>query len=203
MKVLGLTGSIGMGKSVTAGMFRRLGVPVFDADAVVHRLLGAKGAAYDAVARAFAGVAGAAGIDRAALGARVFGDAVAMARLEGILHPLVAQARRHWLQRQRRRRCRLVVLDIPLLYETGGAVLCDAVVVVSAPALVQRQRVLARPGMDAQKFVAILARQMPDAAKRRRAHWIVPTGLGRRFALDRVKRIKQAFMVGSGTDGHA
>ena len=203
MKILGLTGSIGMGKSTTAAMFRGLGVPVFDADREVHRLLARTGAGYRPVSAAFAGVARADGIDRKALGARVFGDDQAMARLEAIVHPLVQRVRQNWLARQRRRRQPLVVLDVPLLFETGGAQACDSVVVVSASALLQRQRVLARPDMTAGKFAAILARQVPDPIKRRRADWVVCTGLGRRHALDRVRRIVHFYRSSQGKPAHA
>lgn len=203
MKVLGLTGSIGMGKSTTAAMFRGLGVPVFDADREVHRLLARSGAGYRPVSAAFPSVAGTDGIDRKALGARVFGDDRAMARLEAILHPLVQHARHRWLARQRRRRQPLVVLDVPLLFETGGAQACDAVVVVSAPALLQRQRVLARPDMTAGKFAAILARQVPDPVKRRRADWLVSSGLGRRHALDQVRRIVHCYRRSQGKPADA
>ncbi len=203
MKIVGLTGSIGMGKSTTAAMFRGLGVPVFDADREVHRLLARNGAGYRPVSDAFPGVASASGIDRKALGARVFGDDQAIMRLEAILHPLVQQARQAWLARQHRRRRRLVVLDVPLLFETGGAQACDAVVVVSAPALLQRQRVLARPDMTAGKFAAILARQVPDAIKRRRADWVVSSGLGRRHALDQVRRIVHFYRSSQEKPAHA
>jgi dephospho-CoA kinase len=178
--VLGLTGSIGMGKSTAAAMLRRLRVPVHDSDAAVHRVLAPGGAAVAAVAAAFPRVkTKAGGIDRAALGRRVFGDASALRRLERILFPLVRRSQERFLRLARARGDKLVVLDIPLLFETGGARRCDKVVVVSAPAAVQRARVLARPGMTAARFQAILAQQMPDAVKRRRADYVVPSGLGR------------------------
>jgi dephospho-CoA kinase len=189
MVVLGLTGSIGMGKSTAAAMLRRLGVPVHDADAAVHRLLGRNGKAVAKVDAAFPGTAGPAGIDRAALGRRVFGDAAALRRLEHILHPMVRADTARFLGRMRARREPLVVLDIPLLFETGGEHRCDAIVVVSAPAFLQRARVLGRPGMSASRFAAILAKQMPDAEKRRRADFVVPTGLGRRETLRRLAEI--------------
>ena len=188
MILVGLTGSIGMGKSTAAQALKRLGLPVHDADAAVHRLLAPGGGAVAAVLEAFPGVATpAGGIDRGRLGARVFGDPAALKRLEAILHPRVRAAKRRFLAAAARRRQRLVVLDIPLLYETGGERECDAVLVVSAPAFLQRQRVLARPGMTGEKFRAILAKQMPDGEKRRRARHVVPTGLGRRFSLDRLR----------------
>jgi dephospho-CoA kinase len=189
MVVLGLTGSIGMGKSTAAAMLRRLGVPVHDADAAVHRLLGRNGKAVAKVDAAFPGTAGPAGIDRAALGRRVFGDAAALRRLEHILHPMVRADTARFLGRMRARREPLVVLDIPLLFETGGEQRCDAILVVSAPAFLQRARVLGRPGMSASRLAAILAKQMPDAEKRRRADFVVPTGLGRRETLRRLAEI--------------
>jgi dephospho-CoA kinase len=189
MVVLGLTGSIGMGKSTAAAMLRRLGVAVHDADAAVHRLLGRNGAAVAAVAAAFPGTAGPEGIDRAALGRRVFGDAAALRRLERILHPMVRAETARFLRRMAARRARLVVLDIPLLFESGGGGRCDAIAVVSAPAFLQRARVLARPGMSEARLAAILAQQMPDGGKRRRADFVVPTGLGRRLSLRRLAEI--------------
>jgi dephospho-CoA kinase len=191
--LVGLTGSIGMGKSTAAQALKRLGLPVHDADAAVHRLLAPGGGAVAAVLDAFPDVATpAGGIDRGRLGARVFGDAAALKQLEAILHPRVRAAKRRFLARAARRRQRLVVLDVPLLYETGGERECDAVLVVSAPAFLQRQRVLARPGMTAEKFRAILAKQMPDAEKRRRTRYVIPTGLGRRFTLDRLRAALRA-----------
>lgn len=178
MKILGLTGSVGMGKSTAAALLRRMGVPVFDADAAVHRLLGPGGGAVSAVALAFAGVLKGGAIDRVALGKRVFADADAMARLEAILHPRVRALERRFLANARARGAALVVLDIPLLYETHGEARCDAVMVVWAPPALQRDRVLKRPGMDAARLKAILAKQLPSAAKRRRADFTVPSGLG-------------------------
>lgn len=180
MRILGLTGSIGMGKSTAAAMFRRDGIAVHDADAAVHDLLRRGGAAVPAVAQAFPEAVRDGAVDRKALGALVFGRPEALRRLEAILHPLVRHRMRRFLQQAGRRGDKLVVLDIPLLFETGGERFCDAVAVVSAPRLLQRQRVLARPGMTREKFAAILAAQMPDHEKRRRADWVVPTGLGRR-----------------------
>ncbi len=185
MIVVGLTGSIGMGKSTVAAMFRRLRVPVFDADAAVHVLQAPGGAALPGIAAAFPGTVRDGVLDRAALGARVFGDPAALKTLEAIVHPLVAAARTAFLRRHRR--AAVVVLDIPLLFEGGGAGLCDVVAVVSAPAAVQRARVLARPGMTPAKFADILARQTPDAVKRARADILVPTG-GTKAATARVVR---------------
>jgi dephospho-CoA kinase len=189
VKVIGLTGSIGMGKSTAAAMFRRLGVPVHDADAAVHRLLARGGSAVKPVEAAFPGVVCGGAVDRAALGRRVFGDPVALRRLEAILHPLVRAASVRFLARTRGRRQDLAVLDVPLLFETGGEKRCDAVVVVSAPPFVQRGRVLARPGMTEARLAQILAQQMPDREKRVRADFVVETGLGKRYTLCSIAEI--------------
>lgn len=189
MIVLGLTGSIATGKTWAASRFRRLGVPVFDADRASRRLTGPGGAAAGAVAAAFPEALRGGRIDRDRLARIVFADAGALARLEAIVHPLVAAERRAWLRRQALRRAPVVVLDVPLLFETGGERRCDAVVVVSAPPFLQRQRALRRPGMDEARLAAALARQLPDHAKRRRADFVVPTGLGPRFALTRLRRV--------------
>ncbi len=183
MIVLGLTGSIGMGKTTAAGQLRALGVAVHDADAVVHRLMAKGGPAVGPIARAFPQAVRDGTIDRGRLGAEVFGNDVALARLEAILHPLVRGRERCFLQRARRRRLRLVALDVPLLFETGAAGRVDTVAVVTCPAFLQRQRVLARPGMTPDKLAAILARQMPAWQKRRHADVVIPTGSGRRLAL--------------------
>lgn len=188
MKILGLTGSIGMGKSTAAAMLRRLGVPVHDADATVHALLGHKGAAVAAIAAVFPGVVENDTVNRAALGARVFGHPAELKRLEAILHPLVRRAETEFLKRQRRRRAPLVVLDIPLLFETKGERRCDMVAVVTAPAFLQAARVLKRPGMSPARLAAIRAQQMADTEKRRRAHLILPTGTGKLPVLRRLKR---------------
>ena len=169
--IIGLTGSIGMGKSTVAMMFEAEGVPVFDADAAVHALQGPQGALLPAIEAAFPGTTGPRGVDRAALGAQVFGDDAALARLEAIVHPAVAEMRQTFLLEHAGQP--LVVFDIPLLFEKGGESRVDAVVVVSAPADVQRARVLARPGMTAEKFAQILARQTPDAEKRARADYVI------------------------------
>lgn len=187
--ILGLTGSIGMGKSETARMFRRLGVPVFDADAAVHKLMNKGGAAVGAVSRAFPGVDKNGAIDRKALGGRVFNDKPALKQLEAILHPLVRQSEQAFIKRARMERKPLVVLDIPLLFETGGEGRCDYVAVVSAPPFVQRYRVLARPGMTDERLAQIRAQQMADREKRERADFVIPTGNGKGFALARVKDI--------------
>jgi dephospho-CoA kinase len=188
--VLGLTGSIGMGKSTAAGMLLRLGVRLFDADASVHRLLGPGGSAVDAVEALFPGVRDETGaIDRRRLGARVFGDPAALRRLEAILHPMVREAERRFVMQARARREKLVVLDSPLLYETGAPERCDYVLVVSAPARVQQERVMRRPGMTESRFASILRAQTPDREKRRRADFVVPTGLGRGPTFRRLRRL--------------
>jgi dephospho-CoA kinase len=172
--ILGLTGSIGMGKSAVAAMFRGVGVPVFDADAAVHELQGPGGALLGAIEAEFPGTTGPGGVDRQKLGAAVFGDPVALQRLEGIVHPAVADMRRRFLDDHAG--APLIVFDIPLLYEKGSEGSVDAVAVVSAPAEVQRERVLARPGMSEEKFARILALQVPDAEKRARADHVIDTG---------------------------
>ena len=177
MKVIGLTGSIGMGKSNAARLLRSMGVPVHDADAAVHRAMGPQGQAVPAVEAAFPGVVYDGAVDRAALGALVFADVDRLRRLEAILHPIVREAERRFLRRQRLLRRRLVVLDIPLLFETRAENRCDAVIVVSAPAFLQAQRVLSRPGMTPERFAAIRAQQLPDAEKRQRADVVIRTGL--------------------------
>ena len=198
MVILGLTGSIAMGKSTAAGFFRRLGVPVHDSDAEIHKLLGPKGAAVDAVEAAFPGVAKNGAVDRPLLGARVFGNPEALRKLESILHPLVGRSRDRFLRQATRRRASVVVLDIPLLYEVGADAMCDAVVVVSAPAFLQRLRVLRRSGMTEERLAAILARQMPDAEKRRRADFVVPTGLGRAVTLRHIRIVVKVAKLMSG-----
>ncbi len=176
MILLGLTGSIGMGKSTTAALFREAGVPVFDADAAVHALY--RGPAAAAVEGAFPGVVRDGAVDRALLRARVVDDAAALKRLEAIVHPLVRAERDVFLADARAAGHRIAVLDIPLLFETGQEGGVDAVVVVSAPETVQKARVLARPGMTEQALAAILAKQVPDAEKRRRAAVVIDTGSG-------------------------
>ncbi|MFM9827686.1 MAG: dephospho-CoA kinase [Sphingomonas sp.] len=175
MITLGLTGSIGMGKSTVAAMFRAAGVPVFDADAAVHALQGPGGALLPAIEAAFPRTTGPQGVDRQALGARVFEDAAAMRRLEDIVHPAVAEARLAFFAEHAR--APIVVVDVPLLFETGGDVHVDKVVVVSAPEPVQRARVLARPGQNETRLAQILARQTPDAEKRARADYVIDTGV--------------------------
>ncbi len=189
MIVLGLTGSIGMGKSTAANSFRRLRIPVFDADAAVHRLQGKGGAAVRPIEAAFPGTTRDGRVDREALRARVLGDPAALTRLERIVHPLVRKAELSFLAAARRRGEPIAVLDIPLLLETGGRRHVDKVIVVSAPAAVQRARVLARSGMTEDRLKAILARQMPDALKRRKADHVVRTGLSRHAAQRHIRRI--------------
>jgi dephospho-CoA kinase len=176
MFILGLTGSVGMGKSATAKMFADEGVPVHDADAAVHALY--EGEAVAAIEAAFPGTTANGRVDRGKLGERVIGHPDEIKRLERIVHPLVARVRDAFLAKAERDGAKVAVLDIPLLYETGGEERCDAVVVASAPAEVQRDRVLTRPGMTDAKLAAILAKQMPDADKRARADFVVDTSQG-------------------------
>ncbi len=189
MFVLGLTGSIGMGKSAAATMLRRMGLPLHDADKAVHRLLAKGGAAVAAIEAAFPDVVIDGAVDRQRLGAQVFEDRAALERLEAILHPAVRRAARAFLRQQARRGQDLVVLDIPLLFETGGEALCDAVIVVSAPRFVQQARVLSRPGMTPARLRAIQAKQMPDRDKRRRADFVVNTGLSKAETLRQLRAI--------------
>jgi dephospho-CoA kinase len=195
MIVLGLTGSIAMGKSTAAAMLRSMGVPVHDSDAAVHLLTGPGGLAVPAIEAAFPGSTVDGAVDRRRLGSQVFGDPAALARLEGILHPLVYARTYAFLCREARRRAPVVVLDVPLLFETGGQARCDQVIVVSAPTFLQRARALRRPGMTERKLQGILARQMPDVEKCRRADRVIPTGLGRAatfHALDQAVRLAES-----------
>jgi dephospho-CoA kinase len=194
--VLGLTGSIGMGKSTTATMFREQGVPVHDSDATVHRLYA--GRAAPLVEAAFPGVSVAGVVDRARLGERVIGRPEEMRRLEAIVHPLVWEEEEAFRARAAASRAPVAVLDIPLLFETGGEGRVDAIVVVTAAPEVQRSRVLARPGMTEERFAAILARQLPDAQKRRRAHFVVDTGRGLASARRQVSDILRALAGAAG-----
>jgi len=187
MFVLGLTGSIGMGKSTTAKMFAEAGVPVYDADAAVHRLY--TGEATAAIEAAFPGTTANGAVDRDKLAKAVLGDPAAIKRLEGIVHPLVYRARESFLKKAAASGTPVVVLDIPLLFETGGDKRCDAVVVVSAPADMQRTRAFERPGMTEQKLAAILANQVPDAEKRARANFVVDTSQGFEHARTQVRDI--------------
>jgi dephospho-CoA kinase len=187
--LLGLTGSIGMGKTTTARLFVDAGVPVHSADDAVHALYAKGGAAVVPVEAAFPGVIRDGAIDRQQLSARVTGDAAAMKRLEAIVHPLVEADRRGFLAAAEARGADVVVFDIPLLFETGAEALLDAVAVVSAPPEVQRERVLARPGMTEATFEALLARQTPDAEKRARADFVIDTGRGIEAARDQVRAL--------------
>ena len=189
MKVVGLTGSIGMGKSTTAALFAAEGVPVYDADAAVHALYGKGGAAVAPVGEAFPGVVRDGAIDREALSAQVLGRPEALKTLEAIVHPLVNATRAEFFGAAAEKAADLVVLDIPLLFETGGDKRVDAVVVVTAPAEVQRARVMERPGMTAEKLAAILARQTPDEEKRRRADFVIDTGHGLDSAREQVRQV--------------
>ncbi|HUI98380.1 MAG TPA: dephospho-CoA kinase [Xanthobacteraceae bacterium] len=173
MIVLGLTGSIGMGKSTVAGFFAEAGVPVHDADAAVHRLYA--GAAAPAIEAAFPGTVADGRVDRGRLAPRVIGDPAALERLEAIVHPLVRRDEERFLAAAEAAGAKVAVLDIPLLFETGAEVRCDAVVVVSATDQLQRARVMSRPGMSAEKFAGLLAKQIPDAEKRARADFVVDT----------------------------
>ncbi len=187
MFILGLTGSLAMGKSATAKMFAEEGVPVHDADAAVHRLY--EGEAVAVIEAAFPGTTSAGQVDRDKLGRRVLGDAAALKRLEAIVHPLVRKAEERFLAESERNGASVAVLDIPLLFETVAEKRCDAVVVVSAPAEVQHARALERPGMTEAKFQAILGKQMPDADKRARADFIVDSGQGLEHARAQVRDI--------------
>lgn len=188
-----------MGKSTAASDFRRLGVPVHDSDACVHDLMAKGGAAIDAVAQAFPGVVTKEGVDRQKLGAAVFGDADKLHRLEAIIHPMVGVRKATFLAAMARRREQVVVLDVPLLFETGGEARCDAVVTVTAPAFVQAQRVLQRPGMTPEKFQNILSQQMPNWEKCQRSDFIVQTGLGRLVSLKRIRNILKTIQSWQGT----
>lgn len=189
MLLVGLTGSIGMGKSETAKMFAALGVPVYDADAAVHALYDVGGLAVGPIGAAFPGVVVDGKVDRPKLAAVTLNDTSAIKRLESIIHPLVGAAQLVFLDEAEAKGASVVVLDIPLLFETGGETRVDAVVVVSAPADVQRTRVLARPGMTPEKFEAIFKRQTADAVKRARAHYVIDTHLGLDHARERVAYI--------------
>jgi dephospho-CoA kinase len=192
--IIGLTGSIGMGKSTTSAMFADEGAAVWNADDAVHRLYAPGGAAVGPVGEAFPGVVVDGAVDRTRLAEALGRDDTAFKRLERIVHPLVAAGRLEDLARAEARGVRLAVLDIPLLFETGGDAAMDAVVVVSADADIQRARVLARPGMTPERFAAILERQMPDAEKRRRADFVIDTGRGLDAARVQVRRIVETVL---------
>lgn len=189
MVIVGLTGSIGMGKSETAKMFRSLGVPVYDADAAVHAIYAPGGSAVAPVEAAFPGVTGAGGVDREALAKRVLNDSAALKKLESIVHPLVGLEQQKFLQKAAEENAEIIVIDVPLLFETGGEKRVDCVVLVSAPYEVQRERVLARPGMTEEKFQAILAKQAPDAQKREKADFIIDSSKGIEDAMAQVRAL--------------
>lgn len=189
MIILGLTGSIGMGKSATAALFRDAAIPVYDADAAVHALYSEGGAAVAPIEAAFPGVAESGSVNRQILRARVLDNPEAMKRLEGIVHPLAGEAQLDFRRQSKQDGASFAVLDIPLLFETGGDKHCDYTLVVSAPAEMQRARVLARPGMTAEALDAILSRQMPDGEKRARADFIVSTAHGFDFSRDHIRAI--------------
>jgi dephospho-CoA kinase len=198
MIVVGLTGSIGMGKTTAARYLRRLGVPVYEADAEVHKLYQPGGAAVAPLAKAFPGAVRNGAVDRARLSELLRRDPEGVARLERIVHPLVRAVQERFLRAMAMRREPVAVLDIPLLFETGGERRTDAVIVVSAPAYLQRQRVLRRPGMDARKLDLLLGRQMPDAEKRRRADFVIETNRGHRDTLNALRGILRALRKSKG-----
>ena len=200
MIVVGLTGSIGMGKTATAGMFRRLAIPVFDVDGAVHDLYAPGGDAVAPVGEAFPGAVVAGAVDRGALSKAVLDDPSAVRRLEAIVHPLVRTMQARFIDEARDKGHDIVVLDIPLLLESGGADRVDRIVVVSAPADVQKERVLARPGMTREKFLAMLSHQMDDAEKRARADFIVDSGNGPDVAMRQVERIVARLRSGDASD---
>lgn len=205
MKILGVTGSIGMGKSTAVTMLRRMGLPVDDADATVHRLLASDRELIDAIAAAFPGAVSDGAVDRRRLGQIVFADLADPTPrrvLESLVHPRVVAARARFVARHRRHGAGLVVLDIPLLYETGADTAVDAVLVVTAPAFLQQQRVMSRPGMTAERFAAICAAQMSDAEKRRRADYLVFTGLSKHYTLRCLKRVVASIRADAGSHGH-
>lgn len=197
---LGLTGSIGMGKSTTAAMFAKRGLPVYDADAAVHAIYAPGGLAVAPLESAFPGVTGEdGGIDRAKLREAVTGNEAAMKQLEAIVHPLVGAMQRDFLERAAADGADIVVLDIPLLFENGGDRRVDAIVVVTAPEAVQRERVMARGQMTEAQFMAILARQTPDAEKRKRADFVINTGLGLEYAQAQVDEVINALRLSAVT----
>jgi len=189
MYILGLTGSIGMGKTTAANAFRYFGVKVYDADAAVHKLTGVGGQAVEAVGAAFPGVVKEGAVNRALLGPMVFEDKAALGRLEAILHPMVRRVQLEFLRQAAKSRETLVVLDVPLLFEVGTDRYCDGIAVVTAPAFLQRLRVLSRPGMTKERLAQVLASQMPDAEKRKRSDFLIQTSMGRNFSLLCIRNI--------------
>jgi dephospho-CoA kinase len=190
--LVGLTGSIGMGKSETAKMFAKLGVPVYDSDAAVHELYEKGGAAVAPISQTFPGVVKDGHVDRAELSKKLAADPSGFKKLESLVHPLVAAEQRKFLEKAQQDGAEIVVLDIPLLFETGGHIRMDAVVVVSAPHHIQRERVLARAGMSADKLDQILSRQTPDVEKRAKAHFVIETDKGLDRAFEDVKKVVAA-----------
>lgn len=189
MIVIGLTGSIGMGKSTVAGQLKQFGAKVCSADAIVHRLLQPGGAAVRPISRLFPGTVRSGVVDRQVLGEIVFSDKAKLKTLERLLHPMVVREEGRFIAREKRKGARIIVLDIPLLFETGGEKRCDMTLVASAPLFLQRQRVLSRPGMTVEKFKHIAEAQLPDRQKRRRADGVIPTGLGKAYSFRRVASI--------------
>jgi dephospho-CoA kinase len=198
MKIIGLTGSIGMGKSTTAAMFREAGIPVYDADAAVHAAYDVGGVAVGPVGEAFPGTVRDGRVDREALRQAVLGKPEAMAKLNSIVHPLIGRSRSEAFETATASGADMIILDVPLIYETGGEKNMNAVIVVSAPAEMQRERVLARDGMTPERLDAILAQQMPDAEKRRRADYVIDTGKGLEAARAQVAQVIAALRAAPG-----
>ena len=195
MKIVALTGSIGMGKSTTSAMFKDLGVPIWDADAAVHRLYSAGGAAVAPLQALIPDAIGPDGVDRAVLTSKILQDPALLKQIEAIVHPLVGKDRADFLADARSAGAPLVMVDVPLLFETGGQAYVDAVIVVSCPPDMQRARVLARPGMTEEKFESILARQTPDDVKRAKSDFVIDTGLGLDAAREQVGKVHAALMA--------
>ena len=191
--IIGLTGSIGMGKTTASQMLHRLGLPICDSDFLVHRMLARDGEAVSPVGAVFDGVVTNGAVDRVALGKKVFSDLEALKRLEEIIHPLVRLKQVQFIKICRRQNRFAGILDVPLLYEVNTDQICDCTIVVSAPEFIQKQRVMARAGMTAARFTETLARQMPDIEKQKRADFVVPTGLNKRHTLNRLCRIIRTF----------
>lgn len=189
--IVGLTGSIGMGKTSAATMLRSLGLPICDSDALVHNLMKKGGAAVSQIEAEFGGVVFDGEVNRVALGKKVFRNTSALTNLENILHPLVRASQQQFIKRCGARRLPAAVLDVPLLFEVQTDQICDFTIVVSAPAFIQRQRVMARPGMTSQRLAATISRQMPDLEKRKRADFVVCTGLNKRHTFNQLNRINR------------
>ncbi len=199
MIILGLTGSIGMGKTTAASMLRVMGLRICDSDAIVHKLLGTDGGAVKAIEAEFSNVVHDGAVDRPALGQAVFSDLDALTRLEGILHPMVQATQADFLKKAALNGAQIAVLDVPLLFEVGTDQRCDRVIVVTTPRFLQEQRVLRRPGMTPERFRATLARQLPDVEKRRRADFVVQTGLGKWHTYGRLRNIVRQMRDERGT----